>query len=591
MATRCRFMPALLTVALVAAPAFPAQAQVRGQVSRKAASPITQPSPLKVTAPAGGENVLQGSCILISWTRDLTPGKVPIPAGRVNLYLVREGKDVSSLAEQQPGVGSWSWRVPATQPPGKYAIAVRPVAGGTPATSTVFSVLPSPPGRPGGTANAPTIPNVTGYSPPGRGYLGMTITFIGRDLDPCRFTARLGATTLDITSRSTGRMEAKLPSRGMTGDLVVSHGTPATEYVLQHGYRVAGDAVITEVQPRTFARGDTVRLIGTDLDGASPFGWGSGGGAGSTIKYYVRLGDAPQSGVGSNYVQVPEGRDAVTGRAVSGWQVGADGASASFRAGDVFARDAGGLMRPVSPQPGSLSGQLQLLRAGSNVTPVTGPTATWTPSVLRVSKLVPPWRPLPDVDFVLTKPGGEPSVSVEGSGLDGATASLGSASLRLSANPDGLWATFYVPYTALSNHVVFTKGTASATSPRPLKVVPCPRMLDTGTEAVAIPLGTEFEIKGWDLLPGNEVPGLAYEFRLLNDLNSLTACKLEYSLLSHTASSIRFVVKSTAPLPQNCRATTLFGGSPGTYLTMRIVARCAGQEQELWRRPFYLVAP
>jgi hypothetical protein len=171
----------------------------------------------------------------------------------------------------------------------------------------------------------------------------------------------------------------------------------------------------------------------------------------------------------------------------------------------------------------------------------------------------------------------------------GATASMGNTPVQTAVSYSGLGGFIRLPYSALTDYFVFTKGTATARSPQPLKVVPAPRFANDSTPW-GVTLNVEHQITAWDLTPGSSVSGLAYEFRLAVG-QEFTACHLQYVLVSQTTNAIRFRVDTTSAIPAVCLTSGLFQEHASAYHVMQLIGKYAGVEKELWRRPFYLIAP
>lgn len=95
-----------------------------------------------VTAPAAGDNIMQDTLVTIQWT-----GGAPSST----ISLVREGRDVLTIAPEVPNTGSYVWLVPSKRQnpflasPG-YQIRVGTVGGRTSDSglSGIFSIVADP---------------------------------------------------------------------------------------------------------------------------------------------------------------------------------------------------------------------------------------------------------------------------------------------------------------------------------------------------------------------------------------------------------------------------------------------------------------
>jgi hypothetical protein len=505
-----------------------------------------------VTSPRAGDQLYIGRTAHITWR---TPGS---DASIVAIVLISaNGRSQTLIAWSAPNTGSYNWTIPATQRAGNYTVHVR--ANEAEGRSGQFTISPIPAGV--------AVPNVSSFSPSDRGYINLTLTVNGRDFLPGLFTVRIGTQQLQLISQSTNVMVARLPATAVTGDLVVSHGTPATEYILKHAYRVSGDAVITDVQPRTIHRGTVVTVTGTDLWGAYPYNWtGSSGYVGLTNSTSVTAGDHMTM--------------------ASTWDVSDDGTSATFTAYEMYTATALGGVTILNPQPVSVSGTFRLTKIGNNNNLlIAGPSVTWQPAVLAITSLVPPAWGTQAVNFVLVPFNGTLLVSVFGTDMQSAAAAMGNVGLRGAFSWSGNDGWIEVPYNALTNPVVLTKGAQTAQSPQPLTVIPSPRMQDPTTDLsipLVIKIDQDVSLPGWDLAPAAG-SGLSYPIRLTN--SGLINCHLQFSVVSQTAGEIkiRFSTVTGSTVPPAC-----LGASGSGKGQMVMYAELGGAQRELWRRSYYL---
>ena len=537
--------PAFSFVALCSALA-PAIAQIptRYLTARMAA--------VAVTAPRAGDQLYIGRTAQISWrTRSSDASIVAI------VLISADGRRQTLIAWSAPNTGSYNWTIPAGQRAGNYRVHVR--ADEAEGRSGQFTISPIPAGL--------AVPNVSSFSPSDRGYVNLKLTISGRDFRPGLFTVRIGTRQLQLISQATNMMEARFPATAMTGDLVVSHGTTATEYILKHGYRVSGDALITDVQPRIIRRGTAVTVTGTDLWGAYPYNWNNSVG-------YVGLTNSTSVTAGDQMIKA------------SMWDVSDDGTSATFTAYEAFIATALGGVTMANPQPTSVSGTFRLTKIGNNNNLlVAGPSLTWQPAVLAITSLVPPAWGTQAVSFVLVPFNGAVLVSVFGTDMQGSAATIGNVALTESFSWSGNDGWIEVPYSALTNPVVLTKGAQTAQSPQLLTVIPSPRMQDPTTDLtvpLVIKIDQDFSLPGWDLAPAAG-SGLSYPIRLTN--SGLINCHLQFSVVSQTASEIkiRFSTVTGSTVPSAC-----LGASGSGKGQMVMFAEFGGAQRELWRRSYYL---
>jgi hypothetical protein len=93
-------------------------------IQRTGTGSFTIPQYITVTLPNGSENWLQGSTYGITWSDNL-PGNV-----KIDLYL--NGVFESNITPSTPSTGSYSWTIPASQPPSSfYKIRITDISNGT----------------------------------------------------------------------------------------------------------------------------------------------------------------------------------------------------------------------------------------------------------------------------------------------------------------------------------------------------------------------------------------------------------------------------------------------------------------------------
>ncbi len=417
------------------------------------------------------------------------------------------------------------------------------------------------------------------------GHIGSEIKFIGADFNVAYFSARIGTTPLALTYRATNEIRARLPAQRVTGDLIVGYGSWGFEYVLERGYTVKGDPVITSVTPASPYKGDRVTLTGIDLDMAVPLHRDYLG----TAFDLVKLSNDSSSPLGSDFLRVGVADDRFT--------VNADGTQATFSVLEAYSVSLDRIQE-ISPPP-QLSGKLRLERMG-----VTGNLSVATPSP--VTYMGPTNMVLSSVSSNLWGEGAlfaivggynrEAIVQFVGKGLyDGTQAAMGSVQLPTAGfNPEGDIGWAYVPTTAQSNPVVLTRTDGQRVTGPVVTVIPVPKFTpDTElflnqSGPIRFALDTTYVLQGWYLKP-TSVSGLNYEFVLSGvSTNPEQRPWLRYTLLSHTNSAIEFRVDLVGSLPSSYPQMTLFGGTSGSYFPLELKAKFGTKESVLFQRPYIL---
>ncbi len=177
-------------------------------------------------------------------------------SGRYYLYFESEGQlRMSTLRLEVAAPG---------RPQGDYY----PVQKPTPFAPSI-PAPEAPPVRPGAFIPYPATPRyeppqVVDYQPKKRGYVGKEIQIWGYGFKPDRLDAWVGAYHLPRVSASETLYIASLPDF-MSGDLVVSYGSPETTLILERNYQVVGEPQIQRVMPEYFSPGVEVSVQGVGL--------------------------------------------------------------------------------------------------------------------------------------------------------------------------------------------------------------------------------------------------------------------------------------------------------------------------------------
>ena len=429
-----------------------------------------------------------------------------------------------------------------------------------------------------------TIPNVASYSPLSPVATGATITFSGYDLGPSIFTATIGGQQCQILPNGTSSsIQATAPASTVVGDLIVSHGSASTATTLAKGYIVYGSPSISSVTPSSFRYGQSVTLSGSSL-----FTFNAG-----PVKYnygdFIKIGgDNTVYETGPIYVRV------------ANWQASVDGTTATFTPLDAWN------MRPAAaaanPQPGSLSGVIRLVKQGStSAFDLTGPSVTWAPVSLTIQSIVyPDWSPYssPHVAGPIISPyfladfgayNGQHFLylKVTGTGLSGASASIGSKSYPLTASTDGSQGTVGIAYGDQSGYFVATKGNERAQSADMVKILPGPRINLQTTDPelmswtpMTLKIGKLYTLYGWDFGPPAGATGLTIGLTFGVSASALQQCALAFNVVTQSANQLSFRVDSTGTVPNTC---SLLRPLPGGGYPVTLIVSYGGANIGWWQ--------
>ena len=452
------------------------------------------------------------------------------------------------------------------------------------------------------------LPRVTSWGPQSGGYKGLKITFNGTNFISDKFCVRFGSQYLEVVTREDSRIEALLPAQRGSGVLVVSHGTTDSEFVVSENYHVAGDPIINSVVPLAFRYGEIVTITGSDLKGLIIPRIRE-----DSLSWMIKIANDNQEHNGdARFLKITE------------LSINEAGTSMTFRAADVYEGylyspspdDYSVLrLRVASEQPAVLSGNIRFISPGGSFSRFNevlagstsgttyfdfiGPGVTWRPALLSLSQVKPPrWGELYP-DFIIA--GADPysnRVTLEGTGLYGATAKVGSRDVNKAFSYHGLdgWITFEM--STPSDYIELHKEGSTVRSTEPLIIIPEPDVLKpsnvSGGNVWVLPLNQDIQLSGWDLKPAS-VSGLIYRLELsglyqMNNMLSSPSCNLNVELLSHTNNRITFRVNTTGVVSESCLNSSLFGSGTGNYL-IRIVANFNNIDRELWKHAYYLASP
>lgn len=444
------------------------------------------------------------------------------------------------------------------------------------------------------------IPRVTSYDPRNGVSRGGRITFSGTNFLADRVMVCIGDIRLETVSSSANQLVVQAPQDLITGALMISHGTGDSNYVLEENFRIIGDPVITSIQPTSFRPGDRVTVRGSDLflypmtttfpESSTP---------NATVRF-LKISNDP--------LRTQADEKEMSFITVYNYSHSADMTEIAFNVGRVFLHyrtyvvdgqvsDTPSYFGRDYPQPELLSGPLRFNPGNSDRFDFAGPNVTWqrdADEFLLTAVKPPSWGDQHPM-FVIAADSSEYGISVnfEGSGLDGAQFRVGGELVAGGASAHGRDGFFRVKPSTPSGIVTATKSGVTVSYPEPLTIIPAPAFLP-GTlpsEPFTINIDEVYELRGWDLLPAN-VSGLTYRFafRGLENYSPgmwLERCNLEPQVLEHRASTLRFKVASTGPMPDECLSTTAFENRPDDNI-MRLTAEYGGVQQELWRMPYRL---
>jgi hypothetical protein len=420
------------------------------------------------------------------------------------------------------------------------------------------------------------IPRITSWGPEVKHYKGLDITFNGTNFIPDKFKVCLGNQLLTITSSSTNKIIAKLPSTPTTGRLVVSHGTSNSLYPLAESYIVFGDPIISQVSPVTFNKGDIVTIQGRYLFGVYALQTQP-----NTAQWLIKISNSASS-YGKDFLSVWD------------WNQNQEGTQITFRASGIYEVNSyDRSKKPLVPQPMQLTGQLRLWGGADvqNQFTITGPTVTWRAPSLSITNVEPPAWGNSIPNFIIAKEVTsyfDNPIIIRGTDLNQSSFKVGGADVFESCSAHGQDCRLTVSPSTPSGYITAEKNGLTVQSAGPVKIIPAPAFLPGTVPSEPSPwvirLDQVVEMRGWDLQP-IDTPGLAYNLRLLGDGDAV--CKIDFVLIEHSPSVMKFKVARTGPTPDACLQSTLFGHS-NVYRLARFVATYNSFERELWSKKFYL---
>lgn len=357
---------------------------------------------------------------------------------------------------------------------------------------------------------------------PNRGTLNSQLTINGKDFYYRSFQVRMetvvysksgpmtSSTQLEIISRSSTRIIARLPGKRMTGKLIAGYGSPGNEKILSDKFIVHGDPQISRISTASFLKGSQVTLSGVDLYDVEPY-----------YIYYHDQTSEKMIGIGNNQNLL----------VVNNWSVQADKVQFTIPVSCPYYCQYGATQDParyVPHQDAARSGNL-LVRKRGGAELNTGIVVSYSPqnladatplSITRAQ--APRWGNQP-VSFVFgARTCCFNQIDITGYGLKDARAFLNGLLLKSSFSSDGKSGKAWIAYNAYSGAVSLVKDKASgrqtAQTPR-FTVVPKPTLttpppFQQQSTFTGVPVNREFSIKGYDLAHPSTVPGLTYKWKL-----------------------------------------------------------------------------
>jgi hypothetical protein len=446
------------------------------QVTFKALS-SAKPGSYQIKASAGAQTIMVSSNVF----RLEVKGTDGVPAGALNRSIAPLS-EVPAGIQQKKTPGQTPFQTPVQTSPEVQSTQMMP--------PSAVQQLPQ--------IQHFTRPDISYWSPKISGRVSSELTIKGRDFVANAFRVWLGLQQLQVIYRSTGEIRAKLPDTSQTGKLVAGYGTLGqgdVQVTLSENYYMTGDPVITSVTPTSFQKGDQVTINGTDLQNSRP----------STRGNYVKISKTTTDHIAADYISV------------SNWTVSPDGKKITFIAGSavsMYVTD----VRP-NPEMKSLSGNLRIEPhgPGAEASIISPQPVSWKSGMtpLSITKVVPSKWGEADVDFILLHFDVSLNlVDVWGKGIDSNTkARMGNVNLPVSGFHTAMdYLSVVVPYTAQTNPVTLIRySDNSVATSSVLKVVPAPRF-DNSPQILSANLNEPLVLTGFSLVPGNQVPGLTYDF-------------------------------------------------------------------------------
>lgn len=437
-----------------------------------------------------------------------------------------------------------------------------------------------------GSGSGPIL-DVFNWQPRGRAPASTELVLTGQGFVGNTVAARIGDTMLVRTAASTTQVRFQIPAsaRQLSQPLVVWQQGGAAR-TLEPAFTVFDPAVrITRVVPLTFGKGQRVTLCGSSLF----YTFQAAPNNASPETRMLRIGD--------QYIEM------------SALEVSPSGDRMSFTAnGIAYTKLHGPVVNDVvryepfvaQPQPSVVEGPVALTSLYSSIdssrqhnTDTSSSTVSrWSRSLdVRLqdvygSGLFAFRRP----PFLLMDPNVPISrqLVLTGLGLDGAAVSIGGVNIgTVNTQLLGNEAAFVLAAGTSSGQVCAAKNGRQSCVSEIMRVASAPVVAQFPPTALA--MYVIHTISGLHLLPDPGVAGLVYRLRIAGN----AGCNAEVQILEHSDNQMRFKFgeSASAPVPQQCRSSTLFGGTPGTYNTMVFEASYDGLLVELFRRPYYLQVP
>ena len=434
------------------------------------------------------------------------------------------------------------------------------------------------------------IPRVTNYTPRGAVSSGGQISFSGTNFLTEHIMVCIGNVKLETVSSSTNQLVVKAPEAPVAGQLMISHGTAASGYVLEENFRISGFTVISSIEPASFSPGEIVTVRGSDLQ-LYPLTTRLEGS--SILDSFLKISPDPLHFGSDNFVRVTD------------FTRSSDLSEITFTVREIFSHQRSYIVdgrmvdypvysgREISPQPDEISGPLRFHSGETEGFDFAGPVVTWSrgrgAGEFMISSIKPPVWGDDHPMFVIASddsPRGGTDIRFEGVGLDQARFMIGGEAVTAATSPDGREGFLVIKPSTPSGIVTATKeGQTVSYGDRPLVVIPEPAFLPNSLPEPPFIVrlnDEEYELRGWDLLPPSNVAGLSYRFHF-DWLDRSDDLRL--NIIEHTESVIRFRVES---LPS-------FGDVPGSDQeilregTMHLTGEYNGVRKDLWHMPYRIV--
>jgi hypothetical protein len=434
------------------------------------------------------------------------------------------------------------------------------------------------------------IPRVTNYSPREAVNSGGQITFSGTNFLTEQIMVCIGNVRLETVSSSANQLVVKAPETAVAGQLMISHGTAASNYILEDNFRISGLPVISSIEPESFGPGDIVTVRGSDLqlyplttriDGAS------------ILDSFLKISRDPLHFGSDNFIRVTD------------FTRSADLSVITFRVHEIFSHQRSFIVegrmvdypvyfgQRISPQPDEVSGPLRFHSGETEGFDFAAPVVRWSPKTgtgeFSITSIKPPAWGNEHPMFVIASednPRGGIDVRFEGIGLDQARFMVGGEAVTAASSPDGREGFLVIKPSTPSGIVTATKeGQTVRYDDRPLIVIPEPAFLPNSLPEPPFTIqlnDEEYELRGWDLRPPSNVAGLSYRFHF-DRFDRFDELRLH--VLEHTESVIQFRVESLPSFEELSR----FDQDARLEGTMHLTGEFNGVTRELWQMPYRIV--